>query len=57
MPLQVWMSAYQVAHCLAVTEHILKTLPRMHAAPLPPPAAAVAAEVRTLLHSLLFHPW
>ena len=45
--LQVWLSPYQVAHGVALAENIAATLPRLRAAPLPPPAAAAAAEVRS----------
>lgn len=46
--LQVWLSPYQVAHGVAVAEHVAAKLPRFRAAPMPPPAAAVAAEVGLL---------
>ena len=45
LPVQVWLSPYQVAHGVALAEGIAATLPRLRAAPLPPPAAAIAAEV------------
>ena len=44
----MWLSPYQVAHGVALAENIAATLPRLRAAPLPPPAAAAAAEVRSL---------
>ena len=43
--LQVWLSPYQVAHGLAAAEHVMETLPRPPPAFVPPPAAAVAAQV------------